>query len=165
MPSLRFHAVTIDAARGLRSRRTHDSATLLPAAVEVFRDLVERHGEEFRVPLPVKGLEHIELDLTRAGSAALATFWSRGEPVTSSALAPGIYPRDDRQALEGLQSLILCLCGDCPAQPGFDLLTIPDRPLLATVPIPAAPDPDMATIADAETCLAAAFFLHVMGAD
>ena len=162
MPSLRFHAVTIDAARGLRSRRTHDSATLLPAAVEVFRDLVERHGEEFRVPLPVKGLEHIELDLTRAGSAALATFWSRGEPVTTSALAPGLDADEDRLALEGLQSLILCLCGDSPAEPGFDLLTIPDRPLLATVPIPAAPDPDMATIADAETCLAAAFFLHVI---
>ena len=75
------------------------------------------------------------------------------------------YPRDDRQALEGLQSLILCLCGDCPAEPGFDLLTIPDRPLLATVPILAAPSPDMGTIADAETCLAAAFFLHVIGGD
>ena len=163
MPSLRFHAVTIDAARGLRSRRTHDSATLLPAAVEVFRDLIERHGEEFRVALPVKGLEHIELDLTRAGSAALATFWSRGEPVTTSALAPGLDADEDRLALEGLQSLILCFCGDSPAEPGFDLLTIPDRPLLATVPIPAAPDPDMATIADAETCLAAAFFLHAIG--
>ena len=101
----------------------------------------------------------------RAGSAALATFWARGAPVNTSALVPGIDPSDDRQALEGLQSLILCLCGDCPAEPGFDLLTIPDRPLLATVPIPAAPSPDMGTIAEAETCLAAAFFLHVIGGD
>ena len=163
MSSLRFHAVTIDAAGGLRSRRTHDSATLLPATVAIFRALIERHGEEFRVGLPVEVLDHVELALTRAGSAALATFWARGAPVTTSALVPGIDPRDDRQALEGLQSLILCLCGDCPAEPGFDLLTIPDRPLLATVPIPAAPSPDRGAIADAETCLAAAFFLHVMG--
>ena len=162
MSTLRFHAVTIDAAAGLRSRRTHDSATLLPAAVEVFRDLIERHGEEFRVPLPVKGLEHIELDLTRAGSAALATFWSRGEPVTMSALAPGLDADADREVLEGLQLFVMRFCGDSPAEPGFDLLTIPDRPLLATVPIPAAPSPDMGTIADAETCLAAAFFLHVI---
>ena len=165
MSSLRFHAITIDAAGGLRSRQTHDSATLLRATVAIFRDLIERHGEEFRVGLPVKGLEHIELSLTRSGTAALATFWSRGEPATSSALAPGIDPRDDRQALEGLQSLILCLCGDSPAEPGFDLLTIPDRPLLATVPIPAAPGPDLGAIADAENCLAAAFFLHGIGGD
>jgi hypothetical protein len=163
MSSLRFHAVTIDAAGGLRSRRTHDSATLLPATVEIVRDLIERHGEDFRVGLPVRGLEHIELSLTRSGTAALTTFWSRGEPITTSALAPGIDPRDDRQALEGLQSLILCLCGDSPAEPGFDLLTIPDRPLLATVPIPATPSPDMGFSADAETCLAAAFFLSVIG--
>jgi hypothetical protein len=162
MSSLIFHDVTIRLG-SVASRRTHDSRTLRPAAVEIFRDLVERHGEDFRVGLPVKGLEHIELSLTRSGTAALATFWSRGEPVTSSALVPGIDPRDDRQMLEGLQSLILCLCGDSPAVPGFDLLTIPDRPLLATVPIPATPSPDIGIIADAKTCLAAAFFLHVIG--
>jgi hypothetical protein len=162
--SISFHDITIDATGGLRCRRVHDSATLLPATVAIFRDLIERQGEEFRVPLPVEVPDHVELALTRAGSAALATFWARGAPVTTSALVPGIDPTDDRRALEGLQSLILCLCGDCPGEPGFDLLTIPDRPLLATVPIP-PPGPDLGTIADAETCLAAAFFLHVMGAD
>jgi hypothetical protein len=164
MSSLRFHDVTIRFG-SVASRRTHDSATLRPAAVELFRDLIERHGEEFRVALPGKGLEHIELALTRVGTTAVATFWSRGAPVTTSALVPGLDAGDDRQALEGLQSLILCLCGDSPAEPGFDLLTIPDRPLLATVPIPAPPDPDMGIIADAETCLAAAFFLSVIGDD
>ena len=157
-----FHDVTIRIG-SVASRRTHDSATLRPAAVELFRDLIERHGEEFRVGLPVEVRDHVELALTRAGSAALATFWAPGAPVTTSALVPGINPRDDRQALEGLQSLILCLCGDCPAEPGFDLLTIPDRPLLATLPLPIPPGPDMDMIADAETCLAAAFFLHVIG--
>jgi hypothetical protein len=164
MSSLIFHDVTIRFG-SVASRRTHDAATLRPAVVEVFRDLIERHGEEFRVPLPVEGLDRVELALTRAGSAALATFWARGAPVTTSALVPGIDPTDDRQALEGLQSLILCLCGDSPAEPGFDLLTIPDRPLLATVPIPSAPSPDMGLIADAGTCLAAALFLSVIGDD
>jgi len=157
-----FHEVTIRIG-SIASRRTHDSATLLPATVENFRDLVQRHGVEFRGPLPVKGLEHIELALARAGSAAMATFWAGGAPVISSALAPGINPGDDRKALEGLQSLILCLFGDPPAEPGFDLLTIPDRPLLTTVPIAALPNPDRAIITDAATCLAAAFFLSVLG--
>ena len=162
MSSLIFHDVTIR-LESVASRRTHDSRALRPAAVEVFRDLVERHGEDFRVGLPVKGLEHIELSLTRSGTAALATFWSRGEPVTTSALAPGLDADADREVLEGLQLFVMRFCGDSPAEPGFDLLTIPDRPLLATVPIPAAPSPDMGTIADAETCLAAAFFLSVLG--
>jgi hypothetical protein len=164
MSSLIFHDVTLRFG-SVASRRTHDSARLRPAAVEIFRDLIERHGEDFRVPLPVRGLEHIELALSRAGSAALATFWSRGAPVTTSALVPGKDAGDDRQALEGLQSLGMMVFGDSPAEPGFDLLTIPDRPLLATVLLPPQPHPDMGVIADAETCLAAAFFLSVIGDD
>jgi hypothetical protein len=163
MSSVIFHDVTIRFG-SVASRGTHDSTTLLPAAVEIFRDLIERHGEDFRVPLSVKGLEHVELALSRAGSAALATFWSRGAAVTTSALAAGKDAGDDRQALEGLQSLVMLFFGDSPAEPGFDLLTIPDRPLLATVPIAASPSLDMGLLADAETCLAAAFFLHVIGA-
>ena len=162
MSSLVFHDVTIWFG-SVAARRTHDSATLRPAAVELFRDLIERHGEDFRVALPVEGLEHIELALSRAGSAALATFWSRGAAVTTSALVPGKNAGDDRQALEGLQSLVMLFFGDSPAEPGFDLLTIPDRPLLVTLPSPTPPSPDLAIIAEAETCLAAAFFLHVIG--
>jgi hypothetical protein len=160
-----FHDVTITATGDLRFRRTRDSATLRPAAVEFFRHLLDRHGEDFRVPLPVAGLEHIELSLTWAGTAALATFWSRGEPVTTSALMPGVDAEHDREALDGLQFLVMGLSGDSPTEPRFDLLSLTERPLLATVPIPAAPSPDMATIADAETCLAAAYFLAVFGGD
>src|SRR5262249_7435023 len=133
MSSLIFHEVTIRFG-SVAARRTHDSATLLPAAVELFRDLIERHGEDFCVPLPVKDLKHVELALSRAGSAALATFWNHGAPVTTLALVPGKNAGDDRQALEGLQSLVMIFFGDSPTEPGFDLLTIPDRPLLATLP-------------------------------
>jgi hypothetical protein len=163
--SIRFHGVTIDAAGGLRSRRTHDSARLVPAAVEIFQDLLERHGENFRVFLPVKGLTHIELALTRSGTTALATFWHKDEPVTMSALMPGIRPEDDRELLEQLQSLVARFFGDSPTEPGFDLLSLADRPLLATLPLPLPPHPDIGIVADAETCLAAAFFLSVIGDD
>ena len=165
MSSLIFHDVTLDAAGNIRSRRTHDGTRLSPADVKIFRDLIERHGADFCVGLPVKGREHVELSLTRYGTAALAAFWSRGEPVTTSALAPGLDADADREVLEGLQLFVMRFCGDSPAEPGFDLLTIPDRPLLATLPLPIPPGPDMDMIADAETCLAAAFFLHVIGGD
>jgi hypothetical protein len=165
MSSLIFHDVTLDAAGTIRSRRTHDSAQLLPADVAIFRDLFERHGEGFHVPLPVEGLEHIELALTRSGSTALVTFWVRDVPVTTSALVPGIDPAEDREVLEQLQSLVERFFGDSPVEPGFDLLALSDRPLLVTVPIPLPlpPGRDIGTIAEAETCLAAAFFLSVIG--
>jgi hypothetical protein len=163
MSSLRFHDITIDATGNIRSRRTHDSAQLLPADVEIFRDLIERHGEGFHVPLPVEGLEHFELALTRSGSTALATFWVRDVPVTTAALIPGIDPDEDREILEQLQSLVVRFFDDSPIEPGFDLLALSDRPLLVTVPLPLPPSPDLGTIAEAETCLATAFFLSVIG--
>jgi hypothetical protein len=162
-----FHDITI-VIGSVSSRRTHDTATLVPATVEVFRSLLERHGDDFRARLPVRGLEHIELQWTKEGSAALATFWSRNVPVTTSALAPGLDAAADRAALDPLQQLVMRFHGDSPAEPGFDLLAIADRPLLATLPIPVpavAISPDMGIIADAETCLAAAFFLEVLGGD
>ena len=163
MSSLIFHNVTLDAAGTIRSRQTHDSATLRPAAVEIFRYLIERHGEGFRVPLPVEGLEHIELALTRSGTTALATFWVAGAPVTTAAFLPGINPEDDREVLELLQDLVVRFFDDSPVEPGFDVLSLSDRPLLVTVPLPLPIPPglDMGRIADAETCLAVAFFLSV----
>ena len=165
MSSLIFHDVTLDAAGNIRSRRTHDSAQLLPADMEIFRDLFERHRENFRVPLPIEGLEHIQLALTRSSTTALATFWVRGAPVTTAALLPGINPEDDREVLELLQDLVVRFFSDSPVEPGFDLLSLSDRPLLVTVPLPLPPPPglDPGMIADAETCLTAAFFLSVLG--
>jgi hypothetical protein len=167
MSSLRFYDVTIDATGNRRSRRTHDGTRLRPAAVEIFRVLLERLGEDFRVPLPVAGLDHIELSLTRAGTTALATFWVGGAPVTTSALVPGIAPDEDREVLAQHQSLVVHFFGDSPVEPGFDLLGLSDRPLLVTVPLPLLPPPglDLGIIAEAETCLAAAFFLSVLGGD
>jgi hypothetical protein len=130
-----FHDVTI-VGGSVRSRRTHDTATLTPAAVEVFRVMIERHGAVFRKPLPVRRLERIELDWARAGAAALATFWASGAPITASALAPGLDPDDDQQVLAALQKLVMRFHADSPVEPGFDLLTLADRPLLATMPIP-----------------------------
>jgi hypothetical protein len=163
---MQFHDITIVIGSAVSRRRTHDTASLLPAAVEVFRDLLEQHGDDFRARLPVRGLEHVELKWTREGSGALTTFWSRHFPVSTSALAPGLDAAADRAVLESLQELVMRFHGDLPAEPGFDLLAIAERPLLATLPIPvptAAISPDMGLIADAETCLAAAFFLGILG--
>ncbi len=158
-----FHDITI-VIGSVHSRRTHDTAGLVPGAVEVFRSMLDRHGDNFREPLPIPAFAHIGLSWTRQGTAAVASFWARGDPVTTSALAPGLDAGDDHAALDGIQSLVLHFHGDSPSEPAFDLLTIADRPLLATVPIPVPSNrADMAIIADMETCLAAAFFLEMFG--
>jgi hypothetical protein len=162
-----FHDITI-VTGSVSSQRIHDTASLPPAVVEVFRDLLKWHGDDFRERLPVPGLEHVELKWTREGSGALATFWSRNVPVTTSALAPGLDADDALAVLESVQQLVLQFHGDSPEEPAFDLLAVAERPLLATLPIPVpalALSPDMGVIADAETCLAAAFFLEVLGGD
>lgn len=154
-----IHDITIEAG-AIRSRRQKDTVELRPAAVEVFRDLLERHGEHFRVPLPVRGLEHLELHWDQYGAGAPATFWSRGAPITTSALASGHDAADDWAVLAALHDLMLQFFRDSPFEPSFVLLDVAERPLLATLPIPAPTIcPDIGIIADAETCLAAAFFL------
>jgi hypothetical protein len=160
---MRFHDLTISGG-SVYSRRQHDTADLLPAAVEVFRSMLERGDQAFRELLPGARVAHIKLDVTRHGTCALATFWSGVAPITTSALVSGLHPDDDRAVLEALQSLVLEFHRGTSAEPGFDLLRVEERPLLATMPIPtAALHLDMGLIADAETCLAAAFFLEVIG--
>lgn len=159
-----FYDVTI-ATGSVASRRTHDTASLHAPAIEAIRSIVDRYGDHFRESLPFPGLGHIELNWTHQGTAAIATFWSRGAPITTSALAPGLDVDDDETVLRAVQELlVLRWHGDSPEEPGFDLLRIADRPLLATVPIPAPSvgSVDLPMIADMETCLAAAFFLEVL---
>jgi hypothetical protein len=155
-----FHDSTITLVGNRYSTRTHDSADLAPAAVEVFRSMFDQHGDHFRVGLPVAGREWLELALdSEADGAALATFWRGEVPITISALVAGLDGNADREVLRGLQSLILQLTRPHGVEPTFDLLGIDLRPLIVSVPI--APDREALTIvADAETCLAAAWFAH-----
>jgi hypothetical protein len=57
--------------------------------------------------------------------------------------------------------------GDSLVEPAFDMVAIAERPVLVTVPLPLPPQPhpDIGIIADAETCLAAAYFLAVIGGE
>jgi hypothetical protein len=157
-----FHDVSIRIG-SVASRRAHNTTALFPGAVEVFSSMLERYGDQFREPLPVEGLEHIELHWTQLGTAAVASFYSRGAPATTSALAPGLAAEDDRRAFDGIQALVMHFHGDSPTEPGFEVATISERPVIATLPIPIPPSPDIQLIADMETCLAAAFFLSILG--
>ena len=125
--------------------------------------MFEQHGDHFRRPLPVPGLEWLELAFdSEADGAGLATFWRARVPITISGMVAGLDGKADSDVLRGLQSLILQLTRPHGAEPTFDVLRIDLRPLIVSVPI--APDREALTIvADAETCLAAAWFAHCGG--
>lgn len=157
---MRFHDFTVLATGDKRSHRQHDSDELEPAAVEVFHGLLARNGPDFRADVHPH-FPRIQLQWTREGESALATFWSGQTPLTISALVAGSLPATDRQVLQHLQQSIVRIFADTPIEPGFDLLAISQRPAIITVPLLVPPSlrEDLEIAADMETCLAAAFFL------
>lgn len=155
-----FHDVTIELGR-LRSRRIHNTTALVPEAVAVFTRLLAAHRIGFRVPLPVANLGHLELQWTEERPvAAMATFWARTELVTTSALVSGSDPEEDARVLDALRRILIPVYRPYGIRIADDLLMVPERPLLATVVWgnPRVLSADLSIIADAETCLAAAYF-------
>jgi hypothetical protein len=145
-----------------RSRRVHESTALVLAAVEVFRDLLERHGSEFRVPVP--RVPEIELHWTDAGDGvAYATFYiaAGNSPVTTSGLLTGRDSQAEAQVVQSLQSLIVQLHADTPLEPSWELTEITDRPVIVSLILPStivAGKKAIELVGDMETCLAAAYF-------
>jgi hypothetical protein len=159
-----YYDCTVTLAGDAYSRRTHDSARLVRAAVDVFARMLAAHGDSFREPVPVPpGSAPVWLgwDAPEPGTAGLATFFAAGEvAVTSSVLLSGYDPAADRKAAVYLQALIR-RCHPEQVEPGYDLMAIRERPVIVSVPLPWADPETMALVADMETCLAAAYFESV----
>ena len=158
-----FHDYTIRAG-SIHSRRVHDSARIQPDAVAIFRDLLLSSLDAWKRPIPVPGLEHLNLQWTAIESGAIATFSSRDTPLTLSALLTGQDSDQEREILGLFQSTLVDIFHQTPIEPGFDSLTIADRPVILSAPIVYPVEmsrqfgSDYAIIADMETCLAAAYF-------
>ncbi|MEI8371848.1 MAG: hypothetical protein WCJ35_03330 [Planctomycetota bacterium] len=102
-----FHDATVTLVGNRFSTRTHDSYDLAPPAVEVFHAMLKQHGDHFRQPMPVAGMEWLELALdSEDEGAAMATFWRGDVPITTSGLVSGIET-SDYPVLRGMQSLLL----------------------------------------------------------
>jgi hypothetical protein len=158
---MKFHDDTIGVGEKI-SQRVHDSTSLVPAAVQVFRDLLERFGPHFKQPVPVIGDEYVLMFTCESAGCAVATFFWQGQPVTTSVLLFGGHAADEEKTLLAVQQMMSQIYRPFGVEPAFDLLSIVDRPLLATLMIPlppgSVPPSAYAVIGDAETCLAAAFF-------
>ena len=160
-----FHDFTVLATGEIRSRRVHETDALEPAAVEWFSALLAEGGEDFRREVHPGIAPGLALWWTRKGPGrATATFLQGREPLNVSALLMGGDPEAERRHLRELQADIvsaLWRAADPSFEPAGDILSLAERPLLATVPLCADPRLRDAVMmaADMSTCLAAAFFL------
>ncbi len=158
---MKFHDYTIGVGDKV-SGRVQDSTSLLPAAVEVFRDMLERFGPDFKQPVPVIGNEYVLSFTSESEGCAVATFFWNQRPITTSVLLCGGHAIEEERMLLAVQRMLIQLYRQFGVEPAFDLLAIADRPLLASVMIPlplsTIPPSVYGLIGDAETCLAAAFF-------
>jgi hypothetical protein len=155
---MKFFDYTILAGSS-HSRREHESTGLVREAVAVFARMLEQGGQHFKSPVPP--VPDFVLSVTRHRTVALATFFHRGTPVTTSALVPGRDPDDDREVIAGLQKMLTGMFHGTPMEPGFDMAAIRERPAIfsAVLATAALAGPEATgMVADMETCLAAAFF-------
>lgn len=167
---MRFADYTILPNGEKHSKRKHYSEMLVRSAVDVFAQAMLPSPCDFRAPIPVREFAHIQLQFTSTDPAsALATFWApeRGQtemvPLTTSVLLRGTDRHAEKQAQIAAQGLIVKLLRDAGAidagmEPAYDLIGLPERPMIASIVIYPGRHPDMQVIADMETCLAAAWF-------
>jgi hypothetical protein len=158
-----FHDLTLSADGTVRSRRTHDTDKLVPDAVSVFGLMLLTHGRSFKAPIPHDDFAHIVLSFTQEDDgAALATFFVSGELATTSVLMTGKNERGGEKALLLLQQALSRAMRRGGVEAGFELVAIPERPVIVTIPWPnpAVRQADMMFVADMETCLMAAWLLE-----
>lgn len=163
---MRFHDYTLIAG-GKFSRRVQDSSAIARAAVEVFRDMLERFGDSFHEPIPV--VQGYSLMFSSEGEgAAFATFFSGQTPVTTSALLSGRDSQAEGRAVEEFQRLVVQLFRGTELEPAWDLAGIEERPVIVSLILPSAGSVSreaVGMIADMETCLAASYFEAVESDD
>jgi hypothetical protein len=140
-----FHDYTLQADGEIRSHRQTDTDQIVPAAVQVFRDLL-RGMDLFRGPVhPHFPAIRLRWDLAPYG--ALATFSAHGDMLTTSALA-----HDASSPVFAELAKILATTSVTMPETHFEC------PAIVSLVWPVEDRDNMMLVADMETCLAAAYF-------
>lgn len=98
-----------------------------------------------------------------APTSAIATLRRRSDraTVSLSLLVTGQDPTADRITIETLQKHLIKELRNTPHEPSFDLLSLPNRPLVATINLADPQTPTSRRLAAlTDRCLAAAFFRY-----
>lgn len=117
-----------------------------PESFETVVDLTERLTLRFFAPAPTAGLGTLRCD---------------GSLISLSLLLSGLDGPAEEVTLNALQKHLVRELRNTPHEPAFSLLSVPQRPLLATLVFgdpPTARGQHLAAVAD--RCLAASFFRY-----
>jgi hypothetical protein len=161
-----FTVADLDVRGDLRAKQEYSYALLeqIPGALDMiteFSAALWRTPEEFEAPLD-PGRPNLTVRWrASAPTAGMATIRCRGELASVSMVTTGINPDADRLTLEAFQRHLLKELRNTPIEPGFDLLSIPERPLVATVNFQSPGEPgDQLRVALADRCFGAAYFRY-----
>lgn len=153
-----IHGFTISAFGHCAGRQNFDSNKLSRNAVEYLMSLLDSHGGNFNLKLPLKGVGQIELQWTSEHlSWAMASFVHKDELLSTLVMVSGINLEADQHALEMAQAGLEDVCRAIGEQPQDDLIRIVERPSVATIRWATSDRRTLDLISDMETCLAAAF--------
>lgn len=152
-----FYDYTLALDGSISSRRSHHTEKLDQAAVQMFKEMLQEHGNNFRKVVPVDDPADIELAWLSESHAALGAFSLAASMVTISAFLSGREPEADTRVLNYFRE-ILGEEAQHRALPTSHLAGISERPLVLSIPLPTFRPWDMALIGKLEVSLAAAFF-------
>jgi len=158
---------------------TYDDLERVPGAADLiaqFSGAVWRNPEEFELQLswtdpstgsghgPSAGSGHSGLKLrwrASAPTAGIATLRSGADLVSLSLLCTGVNAAADQITLQAFQRHLLSELHDTGFEPGFDLMDLAHRPLVATINFRTPPDlREQMVTALADRCFAASYFRY-----
>lgn len=163
-----FWVADLRANGELHSHAAYSYALLerIPGAADLLGALsgaLYRAPETFELRLPLEGSSILFRwrGSNTAATAGVATAWSGDALASISLLASGLDQQADSITLESFQSHLVRQLHDTGFEPGFGLLTLDHRPLVATVALARPSEPmDQLAIALADRCFAAALFRY-----
>jgi hypothetical protein len=157
-----FHVVDLTGTGEIRLREQYDYETLerIEGASELiglFSSLLWRTPEEFEIPLPDGALNLRWRSCSP--SSGLATLRERERLLSLSVLLSGRGADDDLATIKPLQLHLVRELHDTGFEPAFDLMSLTERPLLASMNF-AAPqtEADRRSFALCDRCFAASYF-------
>jgi hypothetical protein len=160
MPSFWVADLTVSGEVKLTQEYEYALLEKLPGATDLiglFSTHLWRSPEEFDASLP-GGTLHMRW---RASSptSGIATLRYHRDLASVSLLLCGRDPLADRATLEALQHRLTRELHDTGVEPGFDLMHLKDRPVVASLHFRAPSEPDgQYLFALADRCLGASFF-------
>lgn len=160
----RFHVADFSAQGEVRAVQAYDYPTLeqVPGCIDLIARLsaqLYQSPEGFELPLTRDPDEVSFRWRASAPSAGIATVRTRGELASISILASGLSADADSITLHAFQRHLTQELHDTGFEPGFGLLELHERPLVATATF-RSPEGNGArlVVALADRCFAASFF-------